>query len=92
MDQPTFFFRKRNLIDIQSSQAIIVPKRIALHADCRYHVGLIAPLHTFFLLLLLFLFLLLLAMAGRPGYPKISGRVFRVLEISGFQKCYPKFG
>jgi len=29
-------------------------------------------------------------MAGRSGYPKISGRVFRVLEISGFQKCYPK--
>ena len=31
-----------------------------------------------------------LRMAGRSGYPKISGRVFRVSGISGFQKCYPK--
>jgi len=28
---------------------------------------------------------------GHSGYPKISGRVFRVLRISGFQNCYPKF-
>ena len=28
--------------------------------------------------------------AGRSGYPKISGRVFRVSGISGFQKYYPK--
>jgi len=26
-------------------------------------------------------------LAGHSGYPKISGRIFRV---SGFQKCYPK--
>ena len=25
-------------------------------------------------------------MAGRSGYPKSSGRVFRVLKISGFEK------
>ena len=30
-------------------------------------------------------------MGGHSGYPKISGRVFRVLRISGFQNCYPKF-
>jgi len=29
-----------------------------------------------------------LVMAGRSGYLKISGWVFRVLEISGFQKYY----
>ena len=29
-------------------------------------------------------------MAGRSGYPKISGRVVRVSGISDFQKCYPK--
>ena len=29
-------------------------------------------------------------MAGRSGYPKISGWVVRVSGISGFQKCYPK--
>jgi hypothetical protein len=26
---------------------------------------------------------------GRSGYPKISGRVIRVIKISGFRKCYP---
>jgi len=30
-------------------------------------------------------------MAGRSGYPKNSGRVFRVFWNSGFQKYYPKF-
>ena len=29
-------------------------------------------------------------MAGRSGYPKISGRVFRISGISGSQKYYPK--
>ena len=29
-------------------------------------------------------------MAGRSGYPKISGRVFWILGISRFQKYYPK--
>ena len=29
-------------------------------------------------------------MAGHSGYPKFSGRVVRVLGISGFQKWYPK--
>ena len=28
--------------------------------------------------------------AGHSGYPKFSGRVVRVLGISGFQKWYPK--
>ena len=32
-----------------------------------------------------------LNMAGHSGSPKISGRVFRVFKISGFQNCYPKF-
>jgi hypothetical protein len=27
---------------------------------------------------------------GRSGYPKISGRVFRVFKISGFENRYPK--
>jgi hypothetical protein len=26
---------------------------------------------------------------GRSGYPKFSGRVIRVIKISGFRKCYP---
>ena len=30
-------------------------------------------------------------MAGHSGYPKISGRVIRVFEISGFEKYNPKF-
>jgi hypothetical protein len=30
-------------------------------------------------------------MAGRSGYPKISGRVFRVFENSGFGNWNPKF-
>jgi len=30
-------------------------------------------------------------MGGHSGYPKILGRVFQVLRISGFQNCYPKF-
>ena len=30
-------------------------------------------------------------MGGHSGNPKISGRVFRVFKISGFQNCYPKF-
>ena len=30
-------------------------------------------------------------MAGRSGYPKISGRVFRVFKISGSENCNPKF-
>ena len=28
---------------------------------------------------------------GHSGNPKISGRVFQVLEISGFENCYLKF-
>ena len=28
---------------------------------------------------------------GHSGNPKISGRVIRVLEISGFRNYYPKF-
>jgi hypothetical protein len=27
---------------------------------------------------------------GRSGYPKISGRVIRIIQISGFRKSYPK--
>jgi hypothetical protein len=27
---------------------------------------------------------------GRSGYPKFSGRVFRVFKISGFENQYPK--
>ena len=30
-------------------------------------------------------------MGGHSGNPKISGRVFRVFEISGFDNYYPKF-
>ena len=30
-------------------------------------------------------------MAGHSGSPKISGRAFRVFEISGFENRYPKF-
>ena len=32
-----------------------------------------------------------LSMAGPSGSPKISGRAFRVFEISGFVNRYPKF-
>ena len=28
-------------------------------------------------------------MGGHSGNPKISGRVFLVFKISGFQNCYP---
>ena len=31
------------------------------------------------------------ARPGHSGYPKISGRVFRVLQISGFKNSSPKF-
>ena len=31
------------------------------------------------------------SMAGHSGSPKISGRAFRVFEISGFENRYPKF-
>ena len=55
MDGPTDIFlpEERNLIDIQSSQATIVPKRIAFHSDCRCHVELTdcAASHVFLLLL-----------------------------------------
>jgi hypothetical protein len=27
---------------------------------------------------------------GRSGYPKNSGRIIRVIKISGFRKSYPK--
>jgi hypothetical protein len=30
------------------------------------------------------------ARGGRSGYPKFSGRVIRVLKISGFENRYPK--
>ena len=30
-------------------------------------------------------------MAGRSGYPNISGRVFRAFKISGFENWNPKF-
>ena len=30
-------------------------------------------------------------MAGRSGYPKFSGRVFRAFKISGFENWNPKF-
>ena len=33
----------------------------------------------------------IMAMTGHSGYPKISGRVIRVFEISGFEKYNPKF-
>jgi len=37
-------------------------------------------------------FLLLgVARPGRSGYPKISGRIFRVFKISGFEIFNPKF-
>ena len=31
------------------------------------------------------------SMGGHSGNPKISGRVFRVFEISDFDNYYPKF-
>ena len=34
---------------------------------------------------------MVLLMAGRSGYPKISGRVFRVFKILGSENCNPKF-
>ena len=35
--------------------------------------------------------LALSGMAGRSGYPNISGRVFRAFKISGFENWNPKF-
>jgi hypothetical protein len=32
---------------------------------------------------------LVAARPGHSGYPKISGRVIRVIKSSGFRKCYP---
>ena len=33
----------------------------------------------------------MVVMAGRSGYPKISGRIFQVFKISGFENWNPKF-
>ena len=35
--------------------------------------------------------IIMTSMAGRSGYPKISGRVFQVFKISGSENCNPKF-